>query len=58
MDTQVSCFEDGKGGVHGVKVDNLKQSLVSREGSSALQFVFISACHGESAGQAFVDAGK
>ena len=51
-------FEDGKGGLHAVKVDNLKQSLVSGDGSAPFQFVFVSACHSKSAGQAFVDAGK
>ena len=51
-------FEDGKGGLHGVKVDHLKQSLVSGDGSAPFQFVFVSACHSKSAGQAFVDAGK
>jgi hypothetical protein len=50
-------FEDGKGGLHGVKVENLKQRLVGNDGTTPFQFVFVSACHSMLAGQTFVDAG-
>lgn len=48
-------FEDGRSGLQLVNVDTLK-SLLSA-GGLRLDFVFVSACHSKSTGQAFVDAG-
>lgn len=48
-------FEDGRSGLQLVNVDTLR-SLLSA-GGLRLDFVFVSACHSKSTGQAFVDAG-
>ena len=48
-------FEDGRSGLQLVNVETLR-SLLSA-GGLRLDFVFVSACHSKSTGQAFVDAG-
>ncbi|GMH59438.1 hypothetical protein TL16_g02832, partial [Triparma laevis f. inornata] len=51
-------FEDGKGGLHWISPEELKQLCgagSSEEGR--VQFVFVSACYSRVAGQAFIEAG-
>ncbi|GMH50210.1 hypothetical protein TrVE_jg705, partial [Triparma verrucosa] len=51
-------FEDGKGGLHWISPQELKQLCgagSSEEGR--VQFVFVSACYSRVAGQAFIEAG-
>eukprot|EP00428_Durinskia_dybowskii_P077265 CAMPEP_0170354716 /NCGR_PEP_ID=MMETSP0117_2-20130122/257_1 /TAXON_ID=400756 /ORGANISM="Durinskia baltica, Strain CSIRO CS-38" /LENGTH=1034 /DNA_ID=CAMNT_0010608705 /DNA_START=686 /DNA_END=3790 /DNA_ORIENTATION=+ len=49
------CFEDGRMGLHVVKVSQLKDLLGA--GGLQLQFVFVSACYSMEIGEAFVKAG-
>ena len=51
-------FEDGKGGLHAVNVQELRTlcSAGSTE-STNVEFVFVSACYSKLAGDAFVEAG-
>ena len=49
------CFEDGRLGLHVVKVHQLKDLLGA--GGLQLQFVFVSACYSMEIGEAFVKAG-
>eukprot|EP00698_Gefionella_okellyi_P001105 TRINITY_DN10996_c0_g1_i2.p1 TRINITY_DN10996_c0_g1~~TRINITY_DN10996_c0_g1_i2.p1 ORF type:complete len:780 (-),score=160.65 TRINITY_DN10996_c0_g1_i2:21-2360(-) len=49
-------FEDGKGGVHLVKTDMLRE-LFAAGGTSGVEFVFVSACSSRPAGEAFLTAG-
>lgn len=49
------CIEDGCGGAQFIKVEDLKQLMAAGRGS--IRMCFVSACHSEAAGRAFVDAG-
>lgn len=49
------CFEDGRGGLQVIKVNQLRDLLGA--GGMELQFVFVSACYSKEIGQAFVKAG-
>jgi len=49
------CFENSKGEVHALGVEKLKRLFEA--GGVRTQVVFVSACHSESAGRAFADAG-
>ena len=49
-------IEDGYGGCHILTVGDTLQQWISA-GGQRLQFVFISACHSRSMGEAFIDAG-
>lgn len=48
-------FEDGRSGLHILHTEQLKE--LSQAGEMKLDFVFVSACHSEIAGEAFVAAG-
>lgn len=52
-------FEDGKGGLHFLEVNQLKD-LISKgikDRGPPFKFVFVSACHSKLAGETFVNAG-
>ena len=50
------AFEDDTGEMHGLQVDVLRR-LFAAGGATGIKFVFVSACHSQSAGEAFVAAG-
>jgi hypothetical protein len=55
-----SClaFEDGRGAMHGITAQRLREIFQQREGGAqAVKLVFVSACHCEESGRAFVEAG-
>lgn len=54
-----SClaFEDGKGAMHSLEPEPLRKLFGAGGGVEGIQFVFVSACHSQSAGEAFVRAG-
>ena len=50
-------FEDKYGAHHGLDPDRLRELIAAGGGGSGNQFAFVSACHSESAGEAFANAG-
>lgn len=52
-------FEDGKGGLHWLEVNQLKDLISNgvKGGGAPFKFVFVSACHSSLAGETFVNAG-
>jgi len=52
-------FEDGKGGLHWLEVNQLKDLISNgvKGGGAPFKFVFVSACHSGLAGETFVNAG-
>ena len=52
-------FEDGKGGLHWLEVNQLKDLISNgvKGGGAPFTFVFVSACHSGLAGETFVNAG-
>jgi hypothetical protein len=50
-------FEDKYGAHHGLDVNQLRELLAAGGGASSIQFAFVSACHSQSAGEAFAAAG-
>jgi hypothetical protein len=51
------AFEDGEGKMHAMDPKTLKSLVSAGGGAQGVKFVFVSACHSESAGNAFVEAG-
>lgn len=50
-------FEDGRGARHSLENEPLRKLVAAGGGMEGIEFVFVSACHSQSAGQAFVAAG-
>jgi hypothetical protein len=50
-------FEDKYGQHHGLDNSRLRELITAGGGASGIQFVFVSACHSQSAGEAFANAG-
>jgi hypothetical protein len=51
------AFENGKGEMHSLEVGVMQKLFAAGGGAEGVQFVFVSACHSQSAGAAFVQAG-
>ena len=51
------AFENGRGEMHPLEVSMMKKLFSAGGGAEGVRFVFVSACHSESAGAAFVEAG-
>ena len=50
-------FQDKYGQHHGLDVDKLRELITAGGGANCIQFAFVSACHSQSAGEAFAKAG-
>jgi hypothetical protein len=55
-DPEYLAIEDGWGELQPLEVERLKE-WISHDGGQSLQFVFVSACHSRSIGEAFIKAG-
>ena len=55
--TNCLAFEDDTGAMHPLHVDVLRRLFAAGDGAEGVKFVFVSACHSQIAGEAFVSAG-